>query len=120
MQTYNNELVKCLEELCERRNALQKDINAEEQQKQTLEAQLAELQSRLAAVDASLGAKLETRERYDRTISESEQAYGKILESSQVLLNVVKKDIRSLAVTNDEGGEARKKGGGEGDARRKD
>ena len=101
LQTYNNELVKCLEELCERRNSLQKEINREEQQKQALEGQLSELQAKLAEVDASLSAKLETRERYDRTISESEQAYVKILESSQVLLNVVKKDARMLLAEAD-------------------
>ncbi len=96
LQTYNNELVKCLEELCTRRNSLQREINEEEQQKQSLVAKLNEIQAKLLKVDASLKSKLEQRDRFDRTITESEQAYVKILESSQVLLNVVKKESRQL------------------------
>ncbi len=120
LQTYNNELVKCLEELCERRNALQREINREEREKQALEDRAAEVASQLAEVDASLQAKLEARERYDRTISESEQAYVKILESSQVLLNVVRKDARALMAETDPcgsgSGEAEKKKKKAGDA----
>ena len=96
LQSYNNDLVKCLEELCERRNLLQKDIDKEEQEKHILEAQLKTLQDKLARVDASLSNKMATKAEYDKTISESEQAYMKILESSQVLLNVVKRDAATL------------------------
>lgn len=96
LQTYNNELVKCLEELCERRNDLQKDIQKDEQDKVQLERQLQNVQHQLDKVNRSLSEKLETREKYDKTITESEKAYLKILESSQVLLNVVKKDVKDL------------------------
>ena len=40
LQNYNNELVKCLEDLCERRAKLQADISQEEREKQSLEAQM--------------------------------------------------------------------------------
>jgi hypothetical protein len=40
------------------------------------------------------------REGYDRTIGESEKAYLKILESSQVLLSVVKKGVKELRCEN--------------------
>jgi len=40
LQNYNNELVKCLEDLCERRAKLQADICQDEREKQSLEAQM--------------------------------------------------------------------------------
>jgi Sjoegren syndrome nuclear autoantigen 1 len=36
--------------------------------------------------------KYEAREEFDRTISETEQAFMKIIESSQTLLHVLKKE----------------------------
>lgn len=96
LQTYNNELVKCLEELCHNRKQLQDSIDRDEDEKARLDKQLREIQSRLDAVNARLDQKLAKREQYDKTINDSERAYHKILESSQVLLNVVKKDAKEL------------------------
>jgi Sjoegren syndrome nuclear autoantigen 1 len=96
LQNYNNELVKCLEELCERRQRLEKEIEKDQREKQLLDSQLVQLQAKISAVDASLAKKLDTKAEYDKTIRESESAYMKILESSQVLLNVVKRDSMSL------------------------
>ncbi len=96
LQNYNNELVKVLDELCERRQRLQKDIEKDQREKALLDSQLAQLNSKLSALDASLTKKLETKEEYDKTIKDTENAYMKILESSQLLLNVVKKDVLHL------------------------
>ena len=46
MQSYNNEIVKCLDDLCERRNRLVKEIQREEQEKNVLESQFRALQVR--------------------------------------------------------------------------
>ena len=96
LQSYNNELVQCLDELCEKRNILQKDIDKEEQQKFSLETQLKTIQDKLNRTNMSLDDKYATKAEYDKLITESEQAYMKILESSQVLLNVVKRDAATL------------------------
>ena len=96
LQSYNNELVKCLDELCEKRTLLQKEIDKEEQDKFVLETQLKTIQDKLNRTNASLEDKYSTKNEYDKLISESEQAYMKILESSQVLLNVVRRDADSL------------------------
>ena len=126
LQTYNNELVKSMEELMQRRGALQTQIEAETAEKTRLETEKARIEERLGVVDNSLQKKLGTRAEYDRVIQEAEQvkkidvrsflylyfdwqAYLKILESSQLLLNVVKSrssDLRS-------GGSDGKVGGGE-------
>ena len=96
LQTYNNELDQCLDELCEKRSILQKDIDKEEQEKIALETKLKNIQDKLARTNKNLNDKHATKKEYDKLISESEQAYVKILESSQVLLNVVKRDAASL------------------------
>ena len=96
MQSYNNEIVKCLDDLCERRSRLVKEIQREEQEKNVLESQFRALQERMAVVNASLAAKQAIKADFDKTIGETETAYMKILESSQVLLNVVKKESAAL------------------------
>ena len=115
LQSYNNELVKSIEELLQRRAALNKQIEAESNEKTKLEQQKLALDERLSSVDASLQAKLTTRTEYDKVIADAEQvisqsaitclllilliwqAYVKILESSQLLLNVVKVKTQDLA-----------------------
>ena len=96
LQSFNNDIVRSMDELCEKRNLLQKDIDKEEQEKFTLETQLKSVQDKLARVNASLNSKYETKQEYDKTISDTEEAYMKIVESSQVLLNVLKSDAAKL------------------------
>ena len=96
MQNYNNGLVKSLEELCERRQKLQKEIEKDQREKQILDEQLAQLTSKVKDLDASLASKHNIKAEYDKTIRETETAYMKILERSQVLLNVVKRDCVTL------------------------
>lgn len=114
LQTYNNELVKSMEELMQRRAALQSQIEAETAEKTRLEAERARVEERLGVVDNSLQKKLGTRVEYDRVIQEAEQAYLKILESSQLLLNVVKSrssDLRTgVPDTKVGGGEQGRRG----------
>ena len=98
LQTYNNELVKCLEELCERRAEVESQIRDEIVEKVALEQERDKIEARLAEVNASLAKKQETKAKFDRTIEDTEKAYTKILESSQVLLNVLKKEKRELKI----------------------
>jgi len=90
LQTYNNELVKSMEELLQRRAVLQSQIEAETKEKSRLESEKLKIEESLGVVNHSLEKKLGTRSEYDKVIQEAEQAYLKILESSQLLLNVVK------------------------------
>ena len=96
LQTYNNELVKCVEELRDRRDQLQKDILTEEEERARLQNDIRLLSERLARLNDSLARKLSQRAEFDRVIAEAEGAYTKILESSQVLLNVLKKEAPSV------------------------
>ena len=61
-----------------------------------MENEIANLSERLAQLSDALIRKYEAREEFDRTISETEQAFMKILESSQTLLHVLKKEDTAL------------------------
>merc|ERR1712000_695704 len=89
LQNYNNELVKCIEDLREKREEVNRLILKEEEEKAKIQKDLSVLTDRLAKINESLARKSESRNQYDKTIQETEAAYMKILESSQTLLHVL-------------------------------
>ena len=106
LQNYNNELVKCtfaenvrhrfcpldtflgIEDLCTKRDDLQRQILLEEEDKHRYENEIRQASEKLSKINENLARKLTARTEFDRTISETEAAYMKILESSHTLLNV--------------------------------
>ncbi|XP_043273395.1 Sjoegren syndrome nuclear autoantigen 1 homolog [Venturia canescens] len=99
LQTYNQELVKCLEEMKTRRNELQTQIDSQEEEKNHLQREIEKLSYKLTRVDDSLNKRIAVRNEYDKTIADTEAAYLKILESSQILLNMIKREATSLDQT---------------------
>eukprot|EP00794_Sanderia_malayensis_P019180 gene19180-21102_t len=99
LQSYNNELVKCIEDLCTKRDELQRQILTEEEEKAKLQNDIRILTEKLAKVNENLAKKISSRNEYDKTIAETESAYMKILESSQTLLTVLKKEVVKDKVT---------------------
>jgi Sjoegren syndrome nuclear autoantigen 1 len=96
LQNYNNELVKCIEDLRDRREAVNREIFSDEAAKAKIQQDLAILTKRLGEVNEDLAKKMQARNEYDRTIQETEAAYMKILESSQTLLQVLKRETNNL------------------------
>jgi len=96
LQNYNSELVKCIEELREKREELNKSIASDEEEKAKIQNDLRILTERLSRINDNLARKISSREEYDKTISETEGAYSKILESSQTLLHVLKRESVNL------------------------
>lgn len=96
LQNYNNELVKCIEDLRDRREAVNREILSDEAAKAKIQQDLAILTKRLGEVNEDLAKKMQARNEYDRTIQETEAAYMKILESSQTLLQVLKRETNNL------------------------
>uniref|UniRef100_A0A087YIC0 Sjogren syndrome nuclear autoantigen 1 n=3 Tax=Poecilia TaxID=8080 RepID=A0A087YIC0_POEFO len=96
LQTYNNELVKCIEDLCSKRDELNRQIRLEEDEKERLQQDIRLLSEKLSRVNESMAQRLTTRANLDRTIAETEAAYAKILESSQSLLSVLKQEAGNL------------------------
>ena len=94
LQSYNNELVKCIEDLCSKRDDLHRQITTEEDERNKVQNDIRILTERLAKINESLSRKLAARNEYDRTISETEAAYMKIIENSQSLLHVLKKEVK--------------------------
>ncbi|CAM2719954.1 unnamed protein product [Rotaria magnacalcarata] len=93
LQNYNNELVKYL---CAKRDELQRQILIEEEDKHRLENEIRFASDKLSKINENLARKTTARTEFDQTIGETEAAYMKILESSQTLLNVLKRESHSL------------------------
>nr|BAB22733.2 unnamed protein product [Mus musculus] len=92
LQNYNNELVKCSEELCQKREERGRQSQQEEDEKQRLQNEVRQLTEKLARVNENLARKSASRNECDRTIAETEAAYLKSLESAQTLLSVLKRE----------------------------
>ncbi|KAF7993268.1 hypothetical protein HCN44_006328 [Aphidius gifuensis] len=99
LQTYNQELVKYLEDMKQRRAELQKQIDLQEEDKITLEKEIEKMSTKLIRITDCLGKRISVRNEYDKTITETEAAYTKILESSQLLLNMLKREASVLHET---------------------
>jgi Sjoegren syndrome nuclear autoantigen 1 len=89
-------LVKCIEDLREKREEINRQILKDEEDKAKIQRDLSVLTDRLSKINENLSRKVQARNEYDRTIQETEGAYMKILESSQTLLQVLKRETVSL------------------------
>ncbi|CAE7684946.1 Ssna1 [Symbiodinium sp. KB8] len=96
LQNYNNELVKCIEDLREKREAINREILRDEEEKAKIQKELSRLTERLSRINEDLQRKMAARNEFDQTIQETEAAYYKILESSQTLLQVLKRESANL------------------------
>jgi Sjoegren syndrome nuclear autoantigen 1 len=97
MQNYNNQLISCLEELKDQRDELNSQILREEEERAAVQREISILTERLSRVNESLSKRVKARTEYDRTIAETEAAYMKILESSQTLLHVLRREGVALS-----------------------
>uniref|UniRef100_G1N493 Sjogren syndrome nuclear autoantigen 1 n=1 Tax=Meleagris gallopavo TaxID=9103 RepID=G1N493_MELGA len=96
LQGYNNELVKCIEDLCMQKEELNKQIQQAEEEKSKLQHEIQVLNEQLECVCENLAQKVASRNELDKILAETEAAYMKILDSSRTLLNVLKKEVGSL------------------------
>ncbi|XP_008202169.1 Sjoegren syndrome nuclear autoantigen 1 homolog [Nasonia vitripennis] len=99
MLAFNQELIQCIEELKSTKSSLEEQIVAEETEKSRLQHEVERMNVRISQLNESLGKKSAARTDYERTIQETESAYMKILESSQLLLNMVKREAACLDQT---------------------
>ena len=112
-----------IEDLCTKRDDLQRQIMIEEEEKHKLQNDIRVLSEKLAKINESLAKKISARNEFDKTIAETESAYMKvfikfyffllkinkiffyilfqILESSQTLLNVLKRESHTLKREDD-------------------
>eukprot|EP01006_Ploeotia_vitrea_P044276 TRINITY_DN66822_c3_g2_i1.p1 TRINITY_DN66822_c3_g2~~TRINITY_DN66822_c3_g2_i1.p1 ORF type:complete len:112 (-),score=9.71 TRINITY_DN66822_c3_g2_i1:1047-1382(-) len=96
LQSTNNELVKCIEDLRQKREESNRLILKEEEEKARIVNEIQILTERLNHIDEGLNRKYAARAEYDKAISETENAFTKILESSRTLLHVLKRESSNL------------------------
>ncbi|EAW64974.1 Sjoegren syndrome nuclear autoantigen 1 homolog [Homo sapiens] len=103
LQNYDNKLVKCIEELCQKQEELCWQIQQEEDKKQRLQNEVRQLTEKLACVNEklarvneNLARKIASCSKFYQTIAETEATYLKMLESSQTLLSVLKREAGNL------------------------
>ncbi|KAL0223416.1 hypothetical protein P9112_002806 [Eukaryota sp. TZLM1-RC] len=97
LQNYNNELVRSIETLREKREEIIRQIECEKQEKAKIQADLKVLTERLTSLNESIANKQAGLEDFTRTIEESQNAFNKILESSHTLLNVLRRETQTLS-----------------------
>lgn len=96
LQTYNQELVKCLEDLKIRRSEVQEIVDKQEGEKMILLKNVKILQDKLHQVNKSLDSYKSLRDNYDQIIKECDGGFKKILESSATLLNLAQHESTKL------------------------
>ncbi|XP_010368825.1 Sjoegren syndrome nuclear autoantigen 1 homolog [Rhinopithecus roxellana] len=96
LQKYNNKLVRCVEELCQKQEELCRQIQQEEDEKQRLQNEVRQLAEKLACISENLTCKTASLSKFYQTIAETEATYLKMLESSQTLLSVLKREAGNL------------------------
>ena len=78
LQTFNAELIRSLEGLQERRKNIIVDIKKEEERKKDLEQYIIKLQAEIETLNELLERKIEIRNEFEKTISNTEGAYKKV------------------------------------------
>jgi Sjoegren syndrome nuclear autoantigen 1 len=101
---YNNELIKILEDLRERREELNRSLLADEEEKASIAKEISRLTNRLTNINEQIIKKEQAKKQYDETIKQSEEAYIHIRDSSEKLLNVLKKERDTLGKKRITGG----------------
>ena len=77
LQTYNNELVRCIEDLREKREEVNRTILRDEEEKAKIQKELTRLTERLSKINEDLARRMQARNEFDQTIQETEAAYMK-------------------------------------------
>eukprot|EP00798_Chlamydomonas_sp_ICE-L_P011162 gene11162-18776_t len=90
-------LLFSIDDLREKREEITKQLTDDEKEKAKIQQDLQSLTKRLGQVNESIAKKNESRNEYDKVIAETEGAYMKILESSQTLLTVLKRETVNIS-----------------------
>ncbi|KAI8917600.1 hypothetical protein PhCBS80983_g02691 [Powellomyces hirtus] len=96
LQSFNNELVIKLEFLREQREIIGIEILKDEAHREDLQKQIRDLSAQLDRTSQALEKKYAASDRYDRLIKDTEDAYEKIVESSQTLLEVLQRESKTI------------------------
>ena len=96
LQNYNTELVKSLEGIRERRENLLIDMKKDNDEKMEITQNMEKLSQELEELNMTLQYKENLKKEFDKVISNTEKAYFKLLDGSQTLLAILKRDEAAL------------------------
>lgn len=85
-----------IEDLCTKRDELHRQILTEEEEKRKIQNDIRILTERLAKITESLSKKYAAQTEYDRTISETETAYMKVIDKFHCFAFYFCKNLRTL------------------------
>ena len=98
LQKYNNQLINIMKEMHTKKDNISIKIATLDEQQQNLTNQTSILNEQLSTLDESLVENRKYKEKLEKMITETETAYMKILESSQTLLIVLKREQNTLGL----------------------
>ena len=96
-QNYDAELLKEIEALHHKRSIVNTSIDKNQTDKVELQEQIKELTEKLGVINSNLEDDILSKNDYDKTIMETEAAHERIRQSSQVLLDLLKRESNKLA-----------------------
>ena len=91
---FNNELVRCIEELSMKRDELHRQVIIEETEKNKILNELRLKTERLAKLNENLAKNFGHKKDLDQRILDTESAYGKIVEGSHTLVQALKQGLQ--------------------------
>tara|TARA_Y100000768_G_scaffold153627_1_gene114824 strand:+ start:3773 stop:4144 length:372 start_codon:yes stop_codon:yes gene_type:complete len=92
---FNEEFIETLNDLKLKKKKLMKKLNKDKKDLANVQNELDNHNKRKATLEASVTKKNKQLETIDTTIKNTQSAYEKIVETSQVLLTVIKKEKRN-------------------------
>uniref|UniRef100_A0A1Q3F3M3 Uncharacterized protein n=1 Tax=Culex tarsalis TaxID=7177 RepID=A0A1Q3F3M3_CULTA len=92
LQAHNQEMVKCLSQLRTQRQKLADKVASQQQERLTLQTEIANLQRQLDSLDESLEANRRKLTEQEAKLADTEAGYGKVVDTMHILLMSVKKD----------------------------
>ena len=96
LQTFNNELVNKLLELKEKRGAIQSSLLKDEAALVKYQQEIKETQLKQKELEQLMDKKYSMRKQYDDLITETQEAYNKIVQSSHTLLEMLNRESSSI------------------------
>ncbi|CDW78874.1 UNKNOWN [Stylonychia lemnae] len=95
-KTRDQRLISKIDKVKTGREEINADIMTEEEEKQQIEQQMKQMIDRLKEIEQSLSKSYKIRDEYNKAIAETEMGIGKITQSTQTLLYVLKKEGKQL------------------------
>ncbi|CAG0891359.1 unnamed protein product [Darwinula stevensoni] len=93
LQRLNNDLVKVIETLKQQREEVMERMEALHKEKKELEREMQALHERLTSVNQKISNVAPVLNTYTEAIRDAESSYYKICQGSEMLLNILKKDL---------------------------